>query len=124
VISRTSQDEQTADAQREYIASNSINKIWKATRFIKDLRTQLSLDRTPTLAGRYQTSVGHNDGIQAYHFGVSYDHLTENGISFKGVPLGLRIQSNLTSNEPHSIFIFVKHKNTIMIDGDMVRIMS
>jgi len=124
VLSRISQEEQTADAQREYIASNSINKIWRATRFIKDLRTQLSLDRTANLIGRYQTSVGHNDGIQAYHFGVSYDHLTENGVSFKGVPLGLRIQSDLISNEPHSIFLFVKHKNTIMIDNDMVRIMS
>jgi len=124
VISRTSQDEQTADAQREYVSSNSINKIWKATRFIKDLRTQLSLDRTATQAGRYATSVGGNDGIQAYHFGVSYDHITENGVSFKGVPLGLRIQSDLISNEPHSIFIFVKHKNTIVIDNDMVRIIS
>ncbi len=124
VISRTSQDEQTADAQREYVASNSINKIWKTTRFIKDLRTQLSLDRTATEAGRYQTTVGGNDAIQAYHFGVSYDHITENGVSFKGVPLGLRIQSDLISNEPHSIFLFVKHKNTIMIDEGMVRIMS
>ena len=124
VISRTSQDEQTSDAQREYVASNSINKIWKTTRFIKDLRTQLSLDRTATQAGRFQTSVGGNDGIQAYHFGVSYDHITENGVSFKGVPLGLRIQSDLTTNEPHSIFIFVKHKNTIVIDNGMVRIIS
>tara|TARA_R110000765_G_scaffold142664_1_gene243888 strand:+ start:1060 stop:2388 length:1329 start_codon:yes stop_codon:yes gene_type:complete len=124
VISRTSQDEQTADAQREYVASNSINKIWKTTRFIKDLRTQLSLDRTATQAGRYATTVGGNDGIQAYHFGVSYDHITENGVSFKGVPLGLRIQSDLISNEPHSIFLFVKHKNTIVIDNDMVRIIS
>ena len=124
VISRTSQDEQTADAQREYVSSNSINKIWKATRFIKDLRTQLSLNRTATQSGRYATSVGGNDGIQAYHFGVSYDHITENGVSFKGVPLGLRIQSDLISNEPHSIFIFVKHKNTIVIDNDMVRIIS
>tara|TARA_R110002096_G_scaffold13043_4_gene46588 strand:- start:381 stop:1712 length:1332 start_codon:yes stop_codon:yes gene_type:complete len=124
VSSRISQDEQTADAQREYVASNSINKIWRASRFIKDLRTQLSLDRTPTQAGRFQTTVGGNDGIQAYHFGVSYDHITENGSNFKGVPLGIRIQSNLTSNEPHSIFIFVKHKNTILIDNNVVRILS
>jgi len=30
----------------------------------------------------------------------------------------------LISNEPHSIFIFVKHKNTIVIENDMVRIIS
>jgi hypothetical protein len=124
IISRTSQDEQTADAQREYVAGNSINKIWKSSRFIKDLRTQLSLMRTPTLAGRFKTTVGGNDAIQSYHFGVSYDHITENGVSFKGVPLGIRLQTDLTSNEPHSIFIFVKHKNTISIDGESVMIIN
>ena len=92
VVSETSQDEQTADAQREYTATNSINKIWNASHFIKDLRTQLSLDRSTTQVGRYQTSVIGNDGIQSYHFGASYDHITENGVSFKGTPLGIRLK--------------------------------
>lgn len=124
VISELSQVEQTADAQREFVASNSVNKIWEATRFIKDLRTQLSLDRSLTEVGRYQTTVGGNDAIQAYHFGASYDHITENGLSFKGTPLGIRIQSDLTTGTPHSLFVFVKHKNTIIFQNGSVMVQN
>jgi hypothetical protein len=124
VISETSQDEQTADAQREYVALNSINKLWKSSHFIKDLRTQLSLDRSTTLPGRYTTSVEENDAIQSYHFGVSYDHITENGISFKGTPLGIRLQTDLVSGVPHSIFVFVKHKNTISFQNGSVMVQN
>jgi len=124
VVSETSQDEQTADAQREYVALNSINKLWRSSHFIKDLRTQLSLDRSTTQVGRYQTSVEGNDGIQSYHFGVSYDHITENGVSFKGNPLGIRLQTDLVSGEPHSIFVYVKHKNTITFSNGSVMVQN
>ena len=126
VDSEKSQDLQTADSQREYIALNSINRVWDSSNFLMNLRTQLSLDRSVSAVanGRYQTSITSNDGIQSYHFGVNYDHLTENGLNFKGSPLGLRIQSDLVSNEPHSVFIFVKHKNTIQFQNGSVMVIS
>jgi len=126
VDSEKSQNLQTADSQREYVALNSINRVWDASNFLMNLRTQLSLDRTvsPTPNGRYQTSIELNDAIPSYHFGVNYDHLTENGLNFKGSPLGLRIQSDLVSNEPHSVFIFVKHKNTINFQNGSVMVIS
>ena len=89
------------------------------------MTTQLSLPTSVTATtGRYSTSVTGNDGIQSYHFGVSYDHLAGVGQNFKGSPLAVRIQSDLTSGEPHSIFTFVKHKNTIVFNNGAVQIMN
>ena len=126
IISTTSQNEQTADAQREWEATNSIYEVWNNAHFIKDLRTQLSLPRGPAPGdvARFQTSVIANDAIQSYHFGVSYDHLAGVGQNFKGTPLAIRIQSDLTSGEPHSIFTFVKHKNTIVFNNGAVQIQN
>ena len=125
VVSTTSQTEQTADAQREWEATNSINEVWRQSHMIKDLTTQLSLPTTATATtGRYKTSVTGNDAIQSYHFGVSYDHLAGVGQNFKGSPLAVRFQSDLTSGEPHSIFTFVKHKNTIVFNNGAVQIQN
>jgi len=124
VDSAISQEEQTADSERELQAYNSIARSWEVENSIKGLRTQLGLMRTPVLDGRYQTSVGGNDNVQSYHFGVSYDHITSNGVSFRGTNLGLRIQSDLITNTPHSIFLFVLHKNTIQIKDGFTTIVS
>ena len=67
------------------------------------------------------------DKIQQYNLGVSYDHITYNGLDFRGTPLGLRIQSVAPTGaalKPHSLFLFVKHKNTIVFQDGQVRVIS
>ena len=53
------------------------------------------------------------------------DKITYNGMNFKGTPFGMRIQSVAVSGvslQPHSIFLFVKHKNTIVFENGGVQI--
>ena len=68
--------------------------------------------------------MNYNDGEQVYNIGVSYDHITENGLNFKGNPLGIRIQSDLTAGTPHSLFVFIKHKNTIVFKNGQVSVLN
>ena len=68
-----------------------------------------------------------NDAISVNNIGVKYDGITKNGINFKGTPLGLRLQSAPplgTALDPHSLFAFVYHKNTIIFQNGQVRVLN
>jgi hypothetical protein len=76
---------------------------------------------------RQRPSFVEEDNRQQYNIGVNYDHITENGLDFRGNPLGIRIQSTLpsgTSIKPHSIFLYILHKNTIVFQDGMVNVIS
>ena len=56
--------------------------------------------------------------------GIGYDNVSNQGVNFKGTTLGLRITSNWTNGNanPHSLYLFVKHRNVIQFDGGAVNI--
>lgn len=127
VESEDTQLEGVADSQKNFVELNAIRAIWNLSNELKDLRTELSLERSVggvVVQPRFLTSQNYNDAVQVYNLGVSYDHITENGLNFKGNPLGIRIQSNLTTGTPHSLFVFVKHKNSIMFRNGQVSVMN
>lgn len=115
---------------------NAIRNVWSLSNFEKSLTTELSLPLGNNIAAgsasqqaRFSLvngySMNYEDKIQQYNLGVSYDHITYNGLDFRGTPLGLRIQSVAptgTSLRPHSLFMFVKHKNTIVFQNGQVRV--
>tara|TARA_Y100001963_G_scaffold132675_1_gene191475 strand:- start:5946 stop:7289 length:1344 start_codon:yes stop_codon:yes gene_type:complete len=124
VSSEDTQRQQVADSQKNYVELNAIRKIWSLSNELKGLRTELSLPNAAGGAPKFRTSMNDNDAIQVYNIGVSYDHITENGLNFKGNPLGIRIQSDLTAGTPHSLFVFVKHKNTIVFKDGQVSVLN
>jgi hypothetical protein len=124
IESDTTQRDGIADSFKNWIELNAIRKEWSAGNFEKSLKTELSnpLSNTePARFDRSRYSICEEDKIQQYNIGVNYDHITENGVNFKGTPLGIRIQTTLPTGQsmkPHSLFLFVKHKNTIVFkDG-------
>lgn len=66
----------------------------------------------------------YNDGGSTAGIGVSYDHISNDGVSFKNIPLGLQLNLGLTSNNPHGLFLFVHNKNTIIIENGNVQVLS
>ena len=120
IESQDTQTQQIADSQKNYVELNAVRKVWRVSNELKGLRTELSVPNSAGDPPRFSTSMNYNDAEQVYNIGVSYDHITENGLNFKGNPLGIRIQSDLTAGTPHSLFVFVKHKNTIaFMDGQV-----
>jgi len=96
---------------------------------MKDLRTELSLNLNDNPSGeaRFRDSMTENDAVSVNNIGVKYDGITKNGLNFKGTPLGLRLQSQPPAGvalEPHSLFAFVYHKNTIVFNNGQVQVMN
>tara|TARA_R110000803_G_scaffold50583_1_gene104830 strand:+ start:11500 stop:12876 length:1377 start_codon:yes stop_codon:yes gene_type:complete len=109
---------------------NAVRNVWSMSSFLKSLRTELSLARN--VAGviqqpKYFDSMTSNDAKNAWNVGCSYDHITSNGLNFKNTPLGLRFQTKPTTGinlEPHSLYCFIRHKNTINFDNGQVSIQN
>ena len=66
----------------------------------------------------------YTDGGSTAGIGVSYDHISNDGVSFKNIPLGLQMNLGLTSNNPHALYLFVHNKNTIIIENGNVQVIS
>ena len=129
----TTEEEQVqgvATSQKNFEELNAVRNVWAMSSFMKDLRTELSLTRN-TIGGiippKYKDSMLENDAKNAWNIGVSYDHITGNGLNFKSTPLGLRLQTRPSTGinlVPHSLFCFIRHKNTIMFNNGQVSIMN
>ena len=132
VDSDETQTEGIADSFKNKIELNAIRNEWSAANFVKSLRTELSNPLANGVANqakfdRSRYEIAEEDKVQQYNIGVNYDHITENGVNFKGTPLGLRIQTTLPAGQaikPHSLFLYVKHKNTIMFRDGGVSVMN
>ena len=106
-----------------------MRNVWAMSSFMKSLRTELSLNLNdlPSGVARFSDSMTENDAISVNNIGCKYDGITKNGVNFKGTPLGLRLQSSPplgTPLDPHSLFCFVYHKNTIMFQNGQVRVLN
>ena len=87
---------------------NAFKKEWTLDNFLQSPITQLPSKYAGTLLVNEL-----NNPIPVYNLGVSYDHITNNGVNFKNQPFGFRLKSDVETQTPMSVFLFVKHKNTI-----------
>lgn len=130
IVSRETQSEGVADSFKNWESINAIRPSWNVSNMVKSLRTELSnplSNTTPARFSRQRPSMTEEDNRQQYNIGVNYDHITDNGMNFKGTPLGIRIQSTLPAGKsikPHSIFLYILHKNTIVFQDGMVNIIN
>jgi hypothetical protein len=123
-----------ADSFNNWEELNAIRDEWSVGNLVKSLKTELSnpfRDNGGTVVQArfdrsHQPSLVEEDKVQQFNIGFSTDKITDNGTNYKGTPLGIRIQSDLQNQAivPHSLFLFVKHKNTIMFQNGMVNVMN
>ena len=130
IVSKETQQVGVADSFKNWESINAIRPSWNVSNMVKSLRTELSNPLTDTTQARFtrqRPSMTEEDNRQQYNIGVNYDHITDNGMNFKGTPLGIRIQSTLPAGKsikPHSIFLYILHKNTIVFQDGMVNIVN
>ena len=65
-----------------------------------------------------------DNGGSVAGIGVSYDHISNNGVSFKNVPLGIQINLGLDSDYANGLYLFAHNKNTIIISNGNVQVLS
>lgn len=130
VESQESQEEGVASSLKNKIELNAITKEWSTDRFLKSLQTELSNPLSATSLARFDRSrpaITEEDKRNQWNLGVNYDWITENGSNFKGTPFGMRMKMKFSQGEellPHSMFLFVKQKNTLIFENGLVTVQN
>lgn len=130
VQSRDTQKQGVADSYKNWEEGNILRQFWNLHNAVKSLKTELSnpLDNnTPARFSRERYSIVEEDKRQSYMVGVNYDQISEVGIDFKAQPFGMRIQMEKPTGQsvkPHSLFLFVKHENTIVFQNGQAQVMN
>tara|TARA_R100000231_G_C5330531_1_gene166357 strand:- start:14698 stop:16086 length:1389 start_codon:yes stop_codon:yes gene_type:complete len=128
VDSEESQKEDNSDAMRVKTALNAITKEWSMDKLIQSLKTELSNPPATNEQARFtrdRQEITEEDKKSQYNIGVGYDWITENGSNFKNQPFGLQYKFSVgdQSLAPHSLYLFVKHKNTLVFQNGAVQVL-
>tara|TARA_B110000908_G_C10263597_1_gene461373 strand:+ start:4251 stop:5600 length:1350 start_codon:yes stop_codon:yes gene_type:complete len=77
----------------------------------------------PNSAFYFPTSnkLGSNDPV--FNLSIGYDNIKGLGVNMKNSPFGFRVRSNLThgTDNPHSVYLFVKQLNTLQISNGAIQ---
>jgi len=123
-------DNRTADPQ---IVRNFINAVGS---FAKGTKTQVSPLNNLVVRNKTEgtaTALPNGSGLyykdvplggMAVGIGCNYDSVSGNGVDFSNVPFGLQISSNLTTDNPNALYLFVHCKNTLVASQGSVQIMN
>jgi hypothetical protein len=64
------------------------------------------------------------EGGAKFGVGVNYDQISGAGVSFKDVPFGLQMTSDLSTDSPQGIFLFAHCKNTVVSTPQGIQVIS
>ena len=69
----------------------------------------------------------YNDFADAglmFGIGVQYDNISGDGLDFRTDNFGVQMETGLTENNPHSAFIFVRSKQTLVMNANGLQVLS
>jgi hypothetical protein len=87
--------------------NNTFNQSWQAAGAAVNSRDVRSLD-----------------GGMVYGVGINYDNVSGEGVDFSSVPWGLQMQTGLTTDRPHALYIFVHSKQTLTWNPSGLEVLS
>ena len=64
------------------------------------------------------------EGGVKFGIGVNYDQISGAGVSFKDVPFGLQMTSDLSTDSPQGVFLFAHCKNTVVSTPQGIQVIS
>jgi hypothetical protein len=122
-LQKDDQDNLTMDPQ---VARNFMNAVMG---FTKIERTNVS-----PLNNKYED---YTDGSDAYLYakevieggvkfgiGVNYDQISGTGVSFKEVPFGIQMTSDISTDSPQGVFLFAHTKNTVVSSPTGIQVIN
>ncbi len=103
-------------------------------KFSSNMRNTLSVINTSRDFTPAQTDTDPNDvrtqytnipdGGMVFGLGITYDELGGEGSDFRDENWGMNIQSGLTSNNPHSVFIFVNSEQSVFFNQNGIQVVQ
>ena len=110
----------TIDSQ---LARNYINSVMG---FAKVSRSSVTPENFKYfgMTTNYEEAKELKDGGSAFGLGISYDTISDQGISFENVPFGVQFQLRLTTDHPQAVFLFVHSKQTVLSTPTGIQVMK
>ena len=114
----STKDFYTAKGKDPQISRNFLNSV---VPFNRMARTLLSPYNTPgdTTADRILP-----DGGNVFGVGVALDTISNVGVDYSSEPFGMVVNSTLQSDTPHSCFVYVRSKQTLIMNDQGVQVVS
>ena len=91
--------------------------------YMKNIKTQIS----PITNLRYIAMDGEKDYANAgqmFGVGVSFDDISGEGIDFRNENFGAQLETGLTEDVPHSAFLFVRSKQTLVFNSNGLQVIQ
>tara|TARA_R110000765_G_scaffold66483_1_gene128759 strand:+ start:4512 stop:5858 length:1347 start_codon:yes stop_codon:yes gene_type:complete len=90
--------------------------------FMKNKNSQL----TPTTYNRvgFKDFNDFADAGLMFGVGVQYDNISGDGLDFRTDNFGVQMETGLTADNPHSAFIFVRSKQTLVMNANGLQVLS
>ena len=89
---------------------------------MKDKNTQLNPNTNNRIGfDDYEEFV---DAGLMFGIGVQFDNISGDGLDFRSENFGLQMETGLTKDNPHSAFLFVRSKQTLVMNANGVQIIA
>jgi|TARA_R110000803_G_scaffold209537_1_gene279342 hypothetical protein len=90
--------------------------------FMKNKNSQI----TPNTFNRVSFTDYNNfvDAGLCFGIGVQYDNISGDGLDFRTDNFGVQMETGLTADNPHSAFIFVRSKQTLVMNANGLQVLS
>ena len=75
-------------------------------------------------ANLYNYAKEVTEGGSKFGVGVNYDQISGAGVSFRDVPFGLQMTSDLSTDSPQGVFLFAHCKNTVVSTPQGIQVIS
>jgi len=108
-------NQRSVDAQLTREGMSAIRKFAKMSRTLASPNNTFIRDYGGSGASINES--GTMEGGSCYLLGVNYDAISNQGVSFATQNWGMNLQTNLITDFPTAMFLFVHSKNTLVFDG-------
>ena len=113
------QNEPTDKFSDPSVVSGYMNAI---TQFAKMGRTMVS--PLTTFENDLETDNNHMEGLQFAGVGIAYDQVSGQGVDFSNQNWGIQMNTDLTTNNPLGVYLFVHSKQMMVFNGSGVQIIK
>ena len=120
-VQRDSPDNNTADSQ---IYRNFVNSVQS---FSKNMRNTISTENSIVGLTALTPKDSYNkfiDGGAGVGVGVAFDTISNQGIDFRTTNFGLQMDTELVDDNPQSVYMFVKSKQTLVFSPQGIQIIT
>ncbi len=109
------------DSQIVRNAMNSIKPFSSNNKVMINPVSTFTRSNEGTPSGR---DVFNVDGGSVYSVGIAYDGISDQGVDFSNTQWGMNMTTDLDTNNPHAVYVFVHAKSTLAFNSSGLQVMS